>query len=145
MHDKQLYKGVFWIVNEKNIEKNKVYCFKIPFIHLQEHTFYFFKKPIYIFGKPGSDLYLNSRVSSKKGNNLSHKKTWNIIRKSLNIEHDYSFYPRGRIEIIKDKAKIILEPRINKGEIISFLVNEYNLTEQNGISVIKITEIKKNL
>ncbi len=83
----QIYKGIFWYnpINKKLIVK-KVACDKdgVAFEHVE--------------------------YSSKSGNNFNHKAEWGKFPKSITRGQPYNYYPRGRVEIKNNKAKVYLNP-----------------------------------
>ena len=48
--------------------------------------------------------------SSKSGDNFNHKVEWEKFPRSITSGYPYNYYPRGRVEIKKNKAKIYLNP-----------------------------------
>lgn len=120
LEDRQLYKGVFWIVDLENTYNNSNYCFTIP---SDEYG-----------NVQADDLYLNA----KSGTTYNHEKLWNTLSKRMTQGKPFNYYPRGRVEIQNGKATIYLNPNINTKEIVKFLVDEFNLTERNGIKKIII-------
>ena len=111
----QLYKGVFWITDLDDIDRNENYCFKIPSDR---------------FGNVVSDgLDLNA----KSGTTYNHEKLWRSLPRKITQGKPFDYFPRGRIEIKNGKATIYLNPLINTEEIQRFLIDKFNLTEANGI------------
>lgn len=114
----QLYKGVFWIVDQDDIEKNAKYCFTIP-----------------------SDCYGNiesngPELNAKSGTTYNHEKLWRSLPRSLTLGKAFNHFPRGRVEIQNAKATIYLNPQINTKEIQQFIISEFNLYKYNGINKI---------
>lgn len=122
VEDLELYKGIFWIVDEDNLEKNRSYCFKAL-----------------------SDIYGNSEDLkdigiAKSGNTYNHKMVWEQLSPNMTNKKPYNYYPRGRVEIHNGVAKIFLNGNINYEEVIDFLKNEFNLIPHNGIKKVQIIE-----
>ena len=83
----QIYKGIFWYnpTNKKLIVK-KVAC------------------------NSDGDAVEDVEYSSKSGNNFNHKAEWSKLPKSITNGQPYNYYPRGRVEIKNNKAKVYLNP-----------------------------------
>lgn len=115
VEDIDLYKGIFWIVDLKNIENNKNYCFKIP---------------TNIFG----DVLDNTiQLNAKSGTTFNHEKVWKELPSTLTHNKEYNYYPRGRVELSNGIARIYVNPNIYTDEVKQFLINEFNLLPHNGI------------
>ena len=106
-------KGIFWIVDRKNLQNNEPYLFRIPV------------DPV---GVP-SFLTLIPPLNSKYGDNYNHKQTWETyVPAELRRGKPYNYYPRGRVEIKeKGKAKIFLNPDIATDEIIAYIAEKFKL------------------
>ena len=50
----------------------------------------------------------------------------------------YNYFPRGRIEIKRDKAVIFLNPILNDKSVLNRLIEVFELKEENGVSAITI-------
>lgn len=111
----ELYSGVFWITDIDNVEKNKNYCFQIPTL------------PSGDVNNDGLDL------NAKSGVTYNHEKLWSQLPSTLTHNKPFNYYPRGRVQISNGKAIVYLNPNINTEEIQTFIKDEYNLTERNGI------------
>ena len=122
--DSTLYKGIFWVVDQENIDNNKNYCFLIP------------------TNTSGDVLDINDIGIANSGNTYNHKAVWNRLSSKLTNNKPYNYYPRGRVEINNGVAKIFLNGNINYQEVIDFIAGEFNLTAHNGIK--KITVIEDN-
>lgn len=116
----ELYKGIFWIVDEENIEKNKDYCFLIP------------------TSPDGVVTSLGDEGVAKSGNTYNHEAVWKSLAIRLTHKLSYNYYPRGRVEISNGVAKIFLNGNINYEKVIDFIKSEFNLTKHNGIKEIKV-------
>ena len=106
-------KGIFWIVDRKNLQNNEPYLFRIPV------------DPV------GVPCFLASipPLNSKNGDNYNHKQTWETyVPAELRRDKPYNYYPRGRVEIKeKGKAKIFLNPDIATDEIIAYIIEKFRL------------------
>ena len=116
--DTQLYKGVFWIVNQDNMEENKSYCFTIP-----------------------SDCYGNVEaceltLNAKSGTTYNHEKLWKELPRVFTQGKPFNYYPRGRVEIQNGKATVYLNPHINNEDVQQLVIEEFNLTKKNGINKV---------
>ena len=106
-------KGIFWIVDRKNLQNNEPYLFRIPVDPVGVPSFL---TPIPPF-------------NSKYGDNYNHKQTWETyVPAELRRGKPYNYYPRGRVEIKeKGKAKIFLNPDIAMDEIIAYIAEKFRL------------------
>ncbi len=118
-YDDNLYKGVFWIVDRKNLEENDFYIFKI------------------LTDRDGNISASYDDLNSKKGDNYNHRLTWQSLPKDLTHNKPYNYYPRGRIEIKNNTAKIFINPLLNDERIIDYIKSRFNLNE-NTISEIRV-------
>ena len=117
LEDSQLYKGIFWIPNIENPDKN--YCFKID------------------CDNDGNAQHSEYELNAKSGDTYNHKALWAKLPKSMTNNLPYNYYPRGRVEIANGTAKIFLNGYIYDSYVIDFLIDEFNLTKHNGISKVK--------
>ena len=120
MESKDLYKGIFWIVDQDNLDANKKYCFTI------ECT------------PDGNSTGLYGDHVAKSGDTYNHKKYWGLLPKEYTHNKPFDYYPRGRVEISNGKATIYLNPNIATKEIMDFLVDQFNLNEHNGIKKARL-------
>lgn len=125
VEDIELYKGIFWIVDTDNIERNRNYCFKIPCT------------------SDGNSSDIDSSLGiAKSGDTYNHQATWNKLSSSMTNNKLYNYYPRGRVEIRNGVARIFLNGNNNYDEVIEFIKREFNLISHNGIK--KVTVIEDN-
>ena len=120
LESSELYKGIFWIVDEENIEKNKDYCFLIP------------------TSPDGVVTSLRGEGIAKSGNTYNHEAVWKSLDIRFTHRLPYNYYPRGRVEINNSIAKIFLNGNINYEEVTDFIKSEFNLTKHNGIKEVKV-------
>ena len=118
--DKNLYKGIFWIVDLDNLESNKNYCFTIN------------------SDINGNPLVDRSMLNSKNGETFNHKATWEKLPKQYTHNKPFDYYPRGRVEINNGTATIYLNPNIANDDVKEFIINTFNLTESNGINKVRL-------
>lgn len=117
---KDLYKGIFWIIDIDNPYSSKDYCFTI----LSDSN-----------GNPLSDQELNS----KNGLTYNHKKVWEEINTKISRKYPYNYFPRGRVEIHNNKAIIYCNPNIaDRIDCIDFIIETFNLTKYNNIEDIRV-------
>ena len=118
--DNELCSGIFWVFTDsKKIEGFKMLVFKIP---------------CDTAGKPlgGHNIPLNA----KSGLTYNHKILWEAEVKNNPSyrpynKKEYFYYPRGRVEISKNRATIFLNPHINDSIIISEIKMKFGLIESN--------------
>lgn len=116
-----LYKGLFWVKDANNIEKDSI-CFLIPCDNE---------------GK-GDVLGYDSSVVSKSGDSLNHKRLWESLSSNITNNKPFDYYPRGRVEIKKGKAKVFVPSDLveYKDEIINLCKEKFNLFLESGIKSI---------
>lgn len=118
--DTELYKGIFWIVDQDDIESNKKYCFVIP------------------CSSDGVSTSVDNSCIAKSGDTYNHKKYWSMLSKEYTHNKPFDYYPRGRVEIMNGKATIYLNPNIATQEIMDFIVEQFHLTKYNGINKVRL-------
>ncbi|MGN0169150.1 MAG: hypothetical protein ACI39H_00115 [Lachnospiraceae bacterium] len=116
--DSKVYKGIFWI---KDIATGDMICAKIPCDVSGKIIRY-------------SDMPLNS----KRGDNYNHEKTWDSFDERVTEGKKFNYYPRGRVEIRKGKAKIYLNPNLLDEKLIALIQDEFLLSYEKGITDIKV-------
>ena len=112
-----LYKGIFWIVDRKQLENNAPYFLKIA---TDRHGFV---------------LSSDHELTSKKGDNYNHRLSWASLPHQLTDGKAYNYYPRGRVEIRNDEARIFINPLLNEDGIINYIREQFNL---NGETIGKV-------
>ena len=112
-----LYKGVFWIVEEQSEQ----YFFRIPCNSMGDIT--------------GATEY---PLCAKNGNNYNHKILWSLLSKSLTQNKPFDYFPRGRVEIHNAKAIVYLNPDINTEEIQNHIIDGFGLTKETGIESVRV-------
>jgi hypothetical protein len=117
---KELSLGIFWVITEtRTLDDYKLLAFDIPCDMYGNHQ----RDP---------DLQPNA----KSGKSYNHKLLWEEGIKG-NSKHrpynkkEYNYYPRGRVEISNNKAKIFLNPHINVEKIINNVKHEFGLNPHN--------------
>ena len=106
--NRQLAKGIFWIIDGK-----LVCCL----IQCSSN------------GDPLGELVEDA--VSKSGTNYNHERYWATLPKSVTGGKDYQYYPRGRVEIARGRAKIYLNPQICSDEVRKMIVEEFGLSGMN--------------
>lgn len=117
LEESQLYKGVFWVPDIENPDKN--YCFKIE------------------CNSEGTPSNSTLELNAKSGTTYNHKLLWAKLPKSITKNKPYNYYPRGRVEISNGVAKIFYNGNLNTEDIVEFLKDEYNLRRYNGIKKVQ--------
>ena len=117
IEDRQLYKGVFWIVDNDNLYNNRNYCFTIPCDNI-------------------GDTINNEYGTSKDGYTHNHKGLWSQLSSKLTHNKPFDYYPRGRVVITNGKATIWVNPNLYNEDVLDFIIDEFNLTEYNGINKV---------
>ena len=116
--DRELYQGIFWIVDEDYLENNKSYCYLIP------------------SDSNGNVDAEGLNLNAKSGSTYNHEKVWSLMSSKLTHNKPYNYYPRGRVQIANSKAVIYMNPNICYDEAIEFIKNEFNLNSHNGIKKV---------
>lgn len=112
-----IYKGIFW--KEDEIVSPLECVFKVP------------------SDEDGNVLEKSDELTSKKGDNFNHKKSWEKLDKWRTRNKPFDYYPRGRVEIRHGKAIIYANPNICGDKLIAWCKEKFNLYESNGIRDIK--------
>ena len=117
--DRDLYSGIFWIVDMEDENNNDDYCFLIP------TTF---------DGSVDNDGSLNA----KSGITYNHEKVWNDLPRTMTKGKPFDYYPRGRVQIKNSKATVYFNPNLLAVDGFErYIIDNFNLTEYNGIKDIK--------
>lgn len=106
-------KGIFWIVEREELQKNEPYLFRVP---LDDD------------GEVCHDV-VRPPLNSKRGDNYAHERTWNsCVPAELRRGKAYNYYPRGRVEMKNGgKAIIFLNPDIATDEIVAYIIEKFRL------------------
>ena len=106
-------KGIFWIVEREELQKNEPYLFRVPLDDDGEVCHNVARPPL----------------NSKRGDNYVHERTWNsCVPSELRRGKAYNYYPRGRVELKNgDKAIIFLNPDIATDEIVAYIIEKFRL------------------
>ena len=121
--DRQLYRGIFWIPDIDNVESSELY-FTIP-CDMNGYI-------------NDPEFQISDIVSSTGSDNYNHKKLWRSLGNKYTNGKDFSYYPRGRVEISNGIAKVFHSPHIPQEDLKRFVVDKFNLTSSNGIKKIKM-------
>lgn len=114
----KLYRGIFWI---KDIESLSSVVIKVEcdsnglFVTVPDH-----------------------RLLAKSGMEFNHKAAWCTLPKRETDKKPYNYYPRGRVEIRNGKVVIYANGNIADEKLLKWAINEFNLTEENGIEKVEI-------
>ncbi len=117
----QLYKGIFWITDIDEVSSESL-VFLIPVDSIGNID-------------PSVD---RMNLNSKNNDNYNHKKLWESLNSRETHNKSFDYYPRGRVEVSKGKATIYANPHICTETVVEWIVETFNLTEQNGIKKIKV-------
>ncbi len=104
-----LYKGVFWVIENKIVSE---------------------KKPCDELGNLIPDE--NERSQEEVWSN-NHKKIWSELPRMVTRGKAYNYFPRGRVEIRKKKAIIFLNPCICHDRIIPKIKAEFGLNKNESL------------
>ena len=114
----KLYRGIFWI---KDIESFS---------------------PVVIKAECDSNgLFVtvpDFNLLAKSGKEFNHQAAWNTLSKRETKDKPYNYYPRGRVEIRNGKVVIYANGNIADEKLLKWAINEFNLTEENGIEKVEI-------
>ncbi|MBQ3544831.1 MAG: hypothetical protein IJA34_07600 [Lachnospiraceae bacterium] len=84
----------------------------------------------------GGNALTNVEYTSKSGMNFNHKIEWGKLDKIITKGKEYNYYPRGRVEINKNKITVFLNPDINNDIVINKVIEEFELQDINGIRIV---------
>ena len=120
----KLYKGIFWIKNLDNISANETY----------------FRLACDENGNIKDKGDYRDDVFGKSGINFNHEKLWTNLTSKVTDNKEFDYYPRGRVEIKNGKATIfITQDLVNyQKDVIEFIKDKFNLTNENGIIKIDV-------
>ena len=120
----ELYKGIFWIKNLDNIFINDTY----------------YRLPCDEKGNIKDKCDYSDDIFGKSGSNFNHEKLWVTLSSKVTDNKEFDYYPRGRIEIKNGKATIfITQDLVNyQKNVILFIKDKFNLTNENGIIKIDV-------
>ena len=113
-----LSRGIFWIKDIENLEAVviKARC---------DASGIFIEQP-------------ERELLSKSEKDFNHKKAWITLPKKITNNKPFDYYPRGRVEIKNGKAIIFANGNIADENLKCWAINEYGLTEENGINSITL-------
>lgn len=64
---------------------------------------------------------------------FNHKAEWQKLPKSLTGGKPYHYYPRGRVEVKRNKATVYLNPQLNREDVLVQIDKEFGLA---GLSCV---------
>lgn len=101
----------------------------------------YFQGPFWVIGKSFKDIlsgdfqivarkelcdYTGKYTNFKESkSHLSHRVVWETIKKEINPDVSYTYYPRGRVAISDGKYWIHINSQCDTPEIISAIESEY--------------------
>ena len=113
----EIYKGIFWIKDLVDYSNSVV-------VHV-------------LVDKNGQVIGDNhEELTSKKGDNFSHKKSWEQMSKQSTNNKPFDYYPRGRVEIKNGKAIIYANPYICGDMLVDWCIETFHLSEENGFEAV---------
>lgn len=122
---KELSSGIFWVLADNQ--------------KLDGYTLLSFTIPCDIYGTPlgGHVMELNSQ----NGLTYNHKKVWeSVVQKDSSYrpynKKPFDYYPRGRVQIANNKARIYLNQNICTESVIEDIKNAF------GLSLDTISQIR---
>ncbi len=119
--EERLYKGIFWITDIDDPIMGNLY-FTIPV------------EPDGTIDPSVDRMSLNS----KNNDNYNHKMVWENLGSKVTNNKSFDYYPRGRVEISNGKAVIYARPYICTEDVIDWIKDTFQLTDQNGINSIRV-------
>ena len=111
-YNNSLCKGLFWLIKNDVVE-DVLLCVVEP-------------------------LRIDGNEEQSEEKKMNHERTWSILDKGITRGKPYNYFPRGRVEIKRDKAVIFLNHILNDKSVLNRLIEVFGLKEENGISEIKI-------
>ena len=111
----KLYRGIFWI---KDIER-----FASVVIKAECNSNGFFV------------TVPNFELLAKSGKEFNHQTAWKTLSKAETEGKEYNYYPRGRVEINKNKVTIFLNPDINND--IKTLLDDFVKMQEDSVETLK--------
>ena len=111
-HDNSLCKGLFWLI-KNDVGEDVLLCVVEP-------------------------LRIDGNVEQSEDKKMNHERTWSILDKGITRGTPYNYFPRGRVEIKREKAVVYLNPILNDERVLNQLIDVFGLKEENAISKITI-------
>lgn len=117
---RELSRGIFWVLADTIEEIGTAEIFYMP-----------------IYCSRDGIPFEKETFNSKKGNSFNHKATWKMLSRETTKGKAFDYYPRGRVEIARNKATIWLN-----GNILSRVNDIKRLFGLNGaqIGTIQVKE-----
>lgn len=76
-----------------------------------------------------------SDCNSKSGNSYNHKITWQQLPNKITNGKAFDYYPRGRVEIKRNKAIIWINEMLSDKNIINEIIREFGLSQLEDIEI----------
>lgn len=116
--DKDLHRGIFWVKDIDDISGSA--------IHVTADC-----------DSQGNNLGNNQMdFTSYDGLSYNHENTWKKLGSNITDNKPFDYFPRGRVEIRNGKAIIFCSPYIYSDELKNWCIDNFNLTEHNGIKKV---------
>lgn len=115
----KLYKGVFWVIDDRVISEKKL-CDE--------------------FGNliPDENEGIEERRFQDEAWSNNHKKIWSKLSRTVTQGKIFNYFPRGRVEIRRKRAIIFLNPCICYEEMIQKIKAEFRLDNNESIRDISV-------
>jgi hypothetical protein len=123
--EKDLSFGIFWVITDNE--------------SLEDYKLLGFRVPCDTYGNPKEPPEIP--LNSKSGTSYNHQMMWNTHIRN-NPQHkpynkkDFNHFPRGRVEVSKNKAVIYLNPNIIQDQILEDIQAEFGLSNMPKARVV---------
>ena len=111
-YNNSLCKGLFWLI-KNDVGEDILLCVVEPF-------------------------NTDDNVVKLEEQKMNHERTWLMLDKRITRSKPYNYFPRGRVEIKREKAVVYLNPILNDERVLNQLIDVFGLKEENAISKITI-------
>lgn len=89
------------------------------------------------------DKYLvdenGNSLETKTRKEKTHKNIWNTYYKDT-YKYEYTFYPRGRVQVYDKKVYININPKINIPKVIDEIYKQFDLETVNRVDIEFVEE-----
>ncbi len=116
--ENRLSRGIFWVIAEMEND-------------IKPENIFAIRKPC----NQNGEYENNEGFSSKDGTAQNHKVTWATLGRDITKGKSFDYYPRGRVEIVRNKATIWMN-----GNILPLADEIKKLFSLLNVAVVQVKE-----